>query len=145
MGNLTARSFLCIYFPQRTGRAIETKNVCVAFNGTTERTLYRAVERMSSTEIKKRIAIFSYDHLVKVALKENRGITEVIKMRLGDSVMGRGGRIRRTIDVKRDDLTRWRRALTRTTKGGGRRELQEILTFLSDLDGGEKQADGLAA
>ncbi|OGH59051.1 MAG: hypothetical protein A3G34_01845 [Candidatus Lindowbacteria bacterium RIFCSPLOWO2_12_FULL_62_27] len=144
MRNPTTRTFLCIYFPERTDRGVETKNVCVAFNGTTERALYRAVERLGSTEIKKRIAIFSYDHLVKVAEREDRGITEVIKMRLGDSVLRRGGRVRRTVTVKRDDVARWRRALMREA-GIGRRVFQEILAFLDDLDGGEKRASGVAA
>lgn len=138
------RSFLCIYFPLKLGRAVATKNVCIAFNATTDRALYRAVGRMSSTEIKKRIAIFSYDHLVKVARKENRGITEVIKMRLGDSVLRRGGRVRRTVNVKREDVARWRQALMREA-GSGRRVFQEILAFLDDLDGGEKRASGMAA
>lgn len=144
MRNPSARTFICIYFPQRTERGVETKNVCVAFNGTTERAIYRAVENLSSSEIKKRIAIFSYDHLVKVAEREDRRITEVIKMRLADSILRRGGRIRRTVNVKREDVARWRQALTREA-ARGRRVFQEIWTFLDDLDGGEKRASGVAA
>lgn len=132
------RSFLCIYFPRKVGRGIETKNVCVAFNAAEEKALYRAVQKLSSSEIKKRIAIFSYDHLVKVAEREDRRITEVIKMRLADSILRRGGRIRRTVNVKREDVARWRQALMRETQGSRRGVVQELLAFLDELSGDEE-------
>ena len=138
------RYLVCIYFPLRVGRERRTKNVCVAFNAAEELALYREIKEMGSTEIKKRIAIFSYDHLVKVAKKENRGITEVIKMRLGDSLRG-GGQIRRMARVSRTDIARWRAALTAETEKPGHHVFKEIEAFLDKLIADEESNARLAA
>lgn len=143
-GVTQGRLFLCIYFPRVVGGTKTTKNVCVAFNATTEKELYHSIERMTSTEIKRRIAIFSYGHLVSVAKKENRGITEVIKMRLADSLR-RGGWIRRTVSVGREDLARWRGALATAAGRGGSRVIKEIQEFLEGLAGEGEPREHMAA
>lgn len=125
------RNYLSIYFPYRDKKGIKTvKNVCVAF-GRNEEAVYRRMKAVPSGEIKNTAGIHSYSQLIKIAEKENRKPSELIKLRFAAAA---DNRITKTVSCMPHKVRRWLSSLKRQNKAGADRELIKFLEGLLDKD-----------
>jgi len=83
-----------------------TKNVCIAFNEK-EKTLFEKVKKITSGEIKKTIAVFSYNQLINRSKKADRNPTEFIKMRLTEKLIHKSQYIKRNIKFSPARIKKW--------------------------------------
>jgi len=133
------RNYLSVYFPVIDGAGKRrAKNVCIAFNDG-EKALFEKLRKLESKEIKKNISIFTYRKLAECAEKENRKPTELIKLRLAEKLINKGGSIRRTVEFNPAKVKKWIGILTEKKIGG------EITGFLeamiSDTGGASEQGE----
>ena len=126
------RKFKILYFPTKSqkGQTI-SKTVSIAFNNSSERNLYNKVKKLTSTEIKNIISIFSYTHLFAIAEKEKRKITELIKIRLMERLFQSNAEKRVTVLVNVNKIKKWIASLNNVKLKGS--EGNEIREFLSQL------------
>ncbi|MEW5694288.1 MAG: hypothetical protein AB1765_13465, partial [Candidatus Hydrogenedentota bacterium] len=105
------REFISIYFPHLDEKGSRmTKNVCIAFSNK-EKAIYQKIKNLSSTEIKNIIKLFSYNHLLAVAKKEERKPTELIKLRLKENLMKNDFKIKRCVEIDKKKFQKWIKAL----------------------------------
>ena len=101
------RNYIAIYLPLIDADGTRhTKNVCIAFNEK-EKILFEKVKKLTSREIKKMIAIFSYTQLINHSKKEDRKATEFIKMRLTEKLIHKGRHIKRNIKFNPAKVKKW--------------------------------------
>ncbi len=80
--------------------------MCLAFNEK-ETPLFQKLKKLKSREIKKTIAIFSYNQLIKVSKKEDRHPTELIKMLLAEKLIHKGPFIKRSVRFNPAKVKKW--------------------------------------
>jgi hypothetical protein len=131
MVNMSKRNFISIYFPEidEEGNR-KTKNVSVPFNTSSDNELYEKVKEYSTTELKKMIAIHSYNQLDKTAKNEKRKITDLIKLRLKDKLFGDSDEISKTITFKPKHIKNWIRKLDKIDKKNKFKKLKHFLQQL---------------
>ncbi len=131
----STRKFKAIYFPQKNEDGINiVKNISISFNTIEEKNLYKRIEKISSTEIKHIVAIYSYNQLLKAASDENRKITEFIKLRLKEHFFNRKSIIKKTINVNKPKIKEWLKNLETNNKSQDAEvAVSEIKKFLKQL------------
>ena len=128
------RFFKAIYFPytDETGTK-HSKIVSVAFNPEKEKHLIEKVRKLSSTDIKRIIGVYSYSHLINIAEMEDRRVTEIIKIRLRQNGAKKGKHIQRTVRISVYKLEKWLKSLKKAGEMHFDNSIQEITSFFEGL------------
>ncbi len=129
-----SRNFKTIYFPLRDkNNKLIIKNVCIAFNKTDEKLLYERIKNITSSDMKKITGIHSYSQLTDIAQKENRKITEIIKLKLADNLLNISKVKKKYIEYQETKLKKWIKSFKTLNAESNKKELNELIVFLNNI------------
>ena len=118
------RKVTSISFPLKSkGGKKKHKIVSISFNDS-ETFLYKKVSSLSASQIRKIIAIYSYEHLKKVADKEKCKLSQLIKIRLKEKLYNK--KISKRISFDPEKVNKWIKNLKKKYPN------KELIDFLNN-------------